>query len=202
MQYFSRNLAAKVSVIAVGLLAGIASAQNLTGLPNFHKVNPQIFRGAQPTAEGFQQLAQLGVKTVLDLREAGSRSFEEKKIVEARGMRYVSVPMQGFHTPSADQIDKVLTLFNDSSAAPVFVHCRRGADRTGTVVACYRISHDGWENKRALEEARSLGMSWMQKSLQSYVLQYRPGGRVALSPSANPTPTPAPAVTLTPVPAN
>jgi tyrosine-protein phosphatase SIW14 len=202
MKYFSQSLAVKLSVIAAGLLAGVSSAQNLTGIPNFHTVNPQIFRGAQPTAAGFQQLAKLGIKTVLDLREAGSRSWEEKKIVEADGMRYVSVPMQGFRTPSADQIDKVLTIFNDSSAGPVFVHCRRGADRTGTVVACYRISHDGWENRRALEEARSLGMSWMQKALQSYVLQYKPGGRVAMTPSASPAINPAPAVTLTPAPAN
>jgi protein tyrosine/serine phosphatase len=205
MQYFSRTLAVKVSVLAAGLLAGVASAQDLTGVPNFHKVNPQIFRGAQPSAAGFQQLAKLGIKTVIDLREPGSRSLEEKKIVEAGGMRYVSVPMQGFHTPSADQIIKVLTIFNDSSAGPVFVHCRRGADRTGTVVACYRISHDRWENRRALEEARSLGMSWMQKALQSYVLQYKPGGIVAMAPEGSPAATPVPptpAVTLAPIPAN
>jgi protein-tyrosine phosphatase len=66
----------------------------------------------------------------------------------------------------------LLGLLNDAAAGPVFVHCRRGADRTGTVLACYRIAHDGWDNSKALSEARSLGMSWIERAMQSYVLHY------------------------------
>jgi protein-tyrosine phosphatase len=65
-------------------------------------------------------------------------------------------------------------MLEDSSTGPVFVHCRRGADRTGAVVACYRIEHDHWKNERALAEARSLGMRWFGKAIQSYVLNYQP----------------------------
>jgi tyrosine-protein phosphatase SIW14 len=190
--------AVALTALTIGLLPGAASAQDLSGLPNFHNVNSQIYRGAQPTPQGFQQLAHLGIKTVIDLREPGERSLAEKKIVEAAGMRYVSVPMQGFHTPSTEQITQVLSLFNNSSAGPVFVHCRRGADRTGTVVACYRISHDGWENTRALAEARSMGMSFLQRALQSYVLHYRPDRNVAASTTAQPGSASAPALAVAP----
>ena len=87
-------------------------------------------------------------------------------------MRYISVPMKGMSAPSPADVAKVLNILNDSAAGPVFVHCRRGADRTGTVLACYRIAHDGWENRKALAEAKSFGMSWVEVAMKSYVMNY------------------------------
>jgi uncharacterized protein (TIGR01244 family) len=119
-------------------------------------------------------LATLGVKTVIDLRvESAHSSKAEERAVAAAGMRYVNVPLSDVHAPSDWQIAKVLALL-DNSAGPVFVHCRRGADRTGTVMACYRIAHDGWTNRRALEEAASYGMSWLEFGMQRYVLAFHP----------------------------
>jgi tyrosine-protein phosphatase SIW14 len=158
-----------------------ASASDVTGVGNFHQVNPQVYRGAQPTDEGFKNLAHAGIATVIDLREPGDRSDREARVVKAAGMRYVSVPMKGLSAPAPEDVDKILTLLNDPSAGPVFVHCRRGADRTGTVLACYRIAHDGWENRKALAEARSLGMSWIERAMQSYVLHYAAGPAPAKS---------------------
>ncbi len=153
----------------------LASDADLPGVHNFQKVNEQVYRGAQPTELGFDTLAKLGIKTVVDLRQIGEHSqAEEQQFVESRGMRYVSVPMKGMSTPTDEQVSSVLALLNDSSAGPVFVHCKRGADRTGAVIACYRIGHDLWNNTRALKEARSLGMSWYQRALQKYVAAYQP----------------------------
>jgi protein-tyrosine phosphatase len=78
------------------------------------------------------------------------------------------------HVPSDDQVQKALAILNDQSAGPVFIHCRRGADRTGMVVACYRIQRDGWDREKALKEARKRGMSWYQFPLKAYVLAYQP----------------------------
>jgi tyrosine-protein phosphatase SIW14 len=181
--------------LTLSLLAALpAATQNL---PNFHQVNPQLFRGAQPTPEGIQQLSKMGIKTVIDLREAGERSQAERKIVEGLGMHYVSVPMRGSGTPDSGLIAKVLGIINDGSDGPVFVHCRRGADRTGTVIAIYRITHDRWDNGRALAEARSLGMSHFEKGMQHYVRDYRPDQKAsvsaptALPPAALPSAVPA-----------
>jgi hypothetical protein len=100
-------------------------------------------------------------------------------------MRYVSIPMQGMSTPKNDQVAAVLALFNDVTSGPVFVHCKRGADRTGTVIAVYRISHDGWENKRALSEAKSYGMSIFERAMQHYVTDYKPASTIAGADAAS-----------------
>jgi uncharacterized protein (TIGR01244 family) len=142
---------------------------NPAGLPNFHEVNEHVYRGAQPSAEGFGNLAKLGVKTVIDLRGSEHSVADEQRIVEAAGMRYVSIPMRGMARPTDDQITKALALMNDQTAGPVFVHCKRGADRTGAAIACYRIQHDRWDSDKALSEARGFGMSWFQVALQHYV---------------------------------
>src|SRR5215472_2037649 len=90
------------------VLATAAFAQDVAGVGNFHKVNEHIYRGAQPSTEGFQSLAKLGVKVVIDLREADGRGAAEKKTVEAAGMRYVNIPMFGMHTPDNGDVAKVL----------------------------------------------------------------------------------------------
>jgi tyrosine-protein phosphatase SIW14 len=113
--------------------------------------------------------------------------------VKAAGMTYISVPMNGGRAPSNEQVVRVLRLF-DSDSAPVFVHCKRGADRTGTVVACYRIVHDHWDNRRALNEARSLGgMHWFEFSMQRFVLGYSPAAYQAAAGAGSAQP-----VTLVP----
>jgi protein tyrosine/serine phosphatase len=167
--------------------SGLSSAQTAPdGVANFHKVNIQVYRGAQPTDRGFLNLAKLGVKTVIDLREADGHTLIEKKAVEAAGMHFINIPMRGLGAPTPEQVSKVLTLFNDESAGPVFVHCKRGADRTGTVVACYRIAHDHWDNQAALKEARSFGMSWMERAMQNYVRRFKPDASVAVNPVITP----------------
>ena len=167
-----------ISIKTLFLTAAIASAlfaaPVVEGVGNFQKVDDHVYRGAQPTPEGFSNLNKLGIKVVVDLREPGDRSALENKIVTAAGMKYISVPMYGMATPKSESVQKVLALLEDNSTGPVFVHCKRGADRTGGVIACYRIEHDGWQNAKALLEARSRGMSWFQKAIQSYVLKFQP----------------------------
>jgi protein tyrosine phosphatase (PTP) superfamily phosphohydrolase (DUF442 family) len=156
-----------------------ASSQS-ENLPNLQKVDDHVYRGAQPTVSGFKNLAELGIKTVVDLRDIGEHSqADERSVVTDLGMRYVSIPMQGMSTPKDKQVAAVLALLNDVTSGPLFVHCKRGADRTGTVIAVYRISHDGWDNKKALSEARSYGMSVFERAMQHYVTDYKPAVTVA-----------------------
>ena len=164
----------RLGVLAVVLSLPTWPADLLApGIPNFNQVNEHVFRGGQPTAEGWQGLAKLGVKTVIDLRRTDEHSPEaEAEVVKAAGMHYVNVPMKGVVAPTDEQINKVLSLLD--SEDPVFVHCKRGADRTGAVIACYRIAHDHWARKQALREAKSLGMGWTQVGLKNYIMSFQP----------------------------
>ena len=150
----------------------LAAQQPPAGVPNFHQLNESVYRGAQPSPQGFHNLAALGVKTIVDLRGGAGRSSMEKKRVEAAGMKYINIPMNGHAPPTEQQVSKLLALLDDSAGGPVFVHCRRGADRTGTIIACYRIAHDHWENQKALDEAKANGMSWAEMAMKHYVLAY------------------------------
>jgi tyrosine-protein phosphatase SIW14 len=143
---------------------------DVPGVGNFHQVNEHIYRGAQPEGRAFAGLAKLGIKTVIDLR---GESFE-RNAVERAGLHYVRLPWSGFKAPDEAQVAAVLALLNDSNQWPVFVHCKRGADRTGTAIACYRIAHDHWSNQQALSEAKTFGMSSLETAMQRYILHFGP----------------------------
>lgn len=152
-----------------------ADASGAPGVPNFHSVDEHLYRGAQPGETGFKSLAKLGIKVIVDLREGREHAILEKKLVESAGMKYVNVPMRGLAAPTSEQIASVLALLDDRSNWPAFVHCKRGADRTGTVIACYRISRDRWRNEKALDEARLHGMSRLEYAMQRYILEFKCG---------------------------
>jgi len=166
-----------------------SAVAQVTGIPNFHQVTERIYRGGQPDENGWPQLAKLGVKTVIDLRRPGEHSImAESLAVAAAGMRYVNVPMDGFATPTSEQLVLPLTLLDDDE--PVFVHCKQGCDRTGTVIAAYRISRQGWENQRALAEAREKGMHWWENGMRRFIAAYRAGPASAPATDAVPASTP------------
>jgi protein tyrosine/serine phosphatase len=158
-----------------------AGDDKLTGVPieRFHKVDEGLYRGAQPTEAGFRRLKELGVRTVVNLRmEADAKRTNEKQIVEALGMRYIQLSVEdgNFFTRSRTIPDEVIreffTVMNGRETGPIFVHCHRGADRTGAVVAFYRIGRQGWDSARALKEARALGMRSWYRGLQDQIAQF------------------------------
>jgi tyrosine-protein phosphatase SIW14 len=175
IRYYLHSLILVVAFLSVPIGAKGAADPVVSGIPNFHQVNGNIYRGGQPTAQGWISLKRLGVKTVIDLRRDGKHSTKaEERAVEAAGMHYVNVPMRGVVAPRDETVFKVLALLESRDAGPLFVHCRRGKDRTGTIIACYRIAHDGWPNQKALEEAKSYGMHWYEFGLKRYVLRFSP----------------------------
>ena len=150
------------------------AGSSVQGIHNFYKVDEHVYRGAQPTDEGIRYLAKIGVKIVIDLREGGDRSRNEESAVTASGMTYINIPMTGLTPPTEAEITKILGILEDGKTGPVFVHCMRGADRTGAVIASYRIEHDGCDNARALKEAMANGMSFFQLPRQGFIRNFQP----------------------------
>ena len=167
-------------ILALPAFAG----SSVPGVHNFYQVDEHVFRGAQPTDEGLQYLSKIGVKTVIDLREDDERSTAEERAVRAAGMKYVNVPTTGLIPPTEGQISRILSILENGAAGPVFVHCKRGADRTGAVIAAYRIDHDHWDNSRALSEAMSRGMSFFQFPRQGFIRNFQPRAIEAQAPDS------------------
>jgi tyrosine-protein phosphatase SIW14 len=162
-------------LIVSGLLVALAFntlAQNearYAELPNFHQVNSQLYRGAQPKAGGLQRLKEIGVKTIVSLRGKDENTGAESDEARSFGLRYYNVALPEFSSPKDTEVKQVLDIINTAANQPVFVHCRHGEDRTGTIIACYRITHDGWSASAAKKEAEQRGMSWTQVGMKRYI---------------------------------
>jgi tyrosine-protein phosphatase SIW14 len=161
------------------LLTAVAFSQgsspatsNYKELPNFHQVNEKVYRGAQPKKDGFKRLAQLGIKTIINLRNDDAMAEREGVEVRALGLHYFNLPLNRTGRPADDQVERALKILNNADNQPVFVHCKLGADRTGTIIAVYRISHDGWTSERAKAEANSFGMHFWEAGMKDYIHDY------------------------------
>jgi protein tyrosine/serine phosphatase len=118
-----------------------------------------------------QTLKRLGVRSIINLRLTNDVWRPEAAQARALGMAYTNVPMHGMRRPTDESIRRILTLIR-TLPGPVFVHCQRGADRTGTVIACYRIQHDHWSSDQAQREADHYGMSKLERDLRKYIVDF------------------------------
>ena len=134
----------------------IAQKSSVTGVENFGTVSPNLFRGAQPTSEGFETLSKMGVTMVVDLRADGAR---ERAQVTKLGMQYVSIPWRCYD-PHDDSVAEFLTLLRANADKKIFVHCRQGTDRTGMMIAAYRMTQQGWTAGEARKEMEAFGFSF------------------------------------------
>jgi tyrosine-protein phosphatase SIW14 len=164
-----RLMAISLALVFTAVSGAAKDLPQYKELPNFHQVSEHLYRGAQPKPGGVGRLASLGIKTIIDLRAADENSRAEEAEAKAAGLRFFSVPMAGVGRPAEAQVERILAIINAPENQPVFVHCRRGADRTGTIIACYRISHDGWTPEQAQQEASKYGMGWWEFGMKDYL---------------------------------
>jgi tyrosine-protein phosphatase SIW14 len=143
--------------------------RKVAGISNFGEVTPMLYRGGQPNYKGFQALKKAGVQIVVDTR--GNRTRSEGKRVRMLGMKYVAIP---WHCPFPhdEAFARFLKLLRENRGKKVFVHCRLGDDRTGMMIAAYRMADEGWTADEAMREMQKFGFSeahhFICPSLASY----------------------------------
>ena len=144
--------------------------KELRGLPNFGRVTENLYRGGQPSSDGFKELRAMGVKIVVNLREDRTEVATEKRQVESLGMKSIGIPWSANHEPSSAQIVEFLDLLRANPDTKIFVHCRRGADRTGVMIAAYRIADEHQPVAEAVAEMRRYHYDWfLRRQLKGYV---------------------------------
>jgi len=152
----------------------VANFPGPAGISRFHRVDDGFFRGGQPSENGLRDLRGLGIRTVINLRMEN----DEQKLVESMGMAYIHIPIKlttwrmFWERIPEPAVLSFLSAMEDPANYPVFIHCQRGADRTGALVGLYRIAFQGWTAEQAYSEARQKGLRWWFRGLKSQLRDF------------------------------
>lgn len=134
-------------------------------LKNWYKVDDGLFRSRQPDRRGFEEAKDLGIRTVVNLRADHS----DADLIQGLGLHLVEIPFRAWHF-SEDQIVRALRAIQ-AGPKPVLVHCQQGADRTGVVIAAYRVVVQGWTKDEAIAELKKggYGFHWYYLNIPAFI---------------------------------
>ena len=167
---------ALIAVLSFTVLAAAQTAPSPEKFPNvkignFGQMDERLYRGAQPEPGDYAALKELGINTIIDLRNDPTEY--EKKEVEALGMKYVNIPMSGWKYAKDTQVEGFMQVMNDPTTV-AFVHCKAGKHRTGLTGAVYRFEKYGWDYDKAYKEMKNYDYtSWpVHYSIKQFVMDY------------------------------
>jgi len=192
LRKFSPALIAMLALVFAIQPAALAKSKNSQfpniKIKNFGQMDERFFRGSRPDENDYAALAQLGVKTIIDLTD-NSREYEQPA-VEKAGLRYVNIPMVDKSYPSMDQVNAFLKVVNDPATGKFFVHCAGGRHRTGVMGAVYRFNVNHWSLDQALAEMdqyefnSGMGHGKQKSFVQDYFQQFQAANAKATATSA------------------
>jgi tyrosine-protein phosphatase SIW14 len=169
------GLLAVVSLIAGTRVSWCQAEKEPRGLPNFGHVAENLYRGGQPTSNGFNALHAMGVGIDVNLREKRSEVAAERRQVESLGIKYIEIPWSANHYPSSAQVVEFLDLVRANPDTKIFVHCRRGADRTGVMIAAYRVAVEHKPVAEAVSEMHRYHYDWFFRPQLKRYIESLPG---------------------------
>lgn len=168
-RWFKNSVSSLSLLLLVGLavLGGCFFYPNWSFLHNFGEVVPgELYRSGQPNARALEKVVkEYKIKTIICLRGKEKRSVKEK--ARELGLNLVGVQMHADRPPGLERLAFLLKIisgqpFNRKDSGwliedwlgpeqkqvqlpgPYLVHCQMGADRTGYLIAVYRICFEGW----------------------------------------------------------
>jgi len=137
-------------------------------VPRLAQVTPNVYRGGRPNPQGLQELARRGIKTIIDLEDDSAAMRQEQQAAAQLRMNWVSEPMSASVVPNDREVNQILTLLQDASRQPIFIHCKFGEDRTGLIIGLYRVLVQHWPAAQAYQEMLHLGFHPQFKDLDNY----------------------------------
>ena len=162
---------AALTAVSVNAQTDASQFQHIK-IKNFGQMDTNYFRGGQPKKDQYDELAALGINTIVDLRD-DSEDYE-KPTAEALGMKYINIPMDDAEYPSDATIARFLEVINDPANGKMFVHCKGGKHRAGVTGAVYRFTKYGWNYDQAYAEMLKFNFntSWGRKVMKTFVQEY------------------------------
>lgn len=157
------------------LLSTTAFGQDTTSypeLPRFQQVSERLYRGGQPRAGGLSRLQELGINTIINLRGRSAQTRAEEAEAQAAGLNYFNVELPRWGRPQDARVRRILEIIDAPENGRVLIHCKDGVDRTGMIVAIYRMTHNEWTSDDALAEADRSGMRRIQFWMRDYAEDY------------------------------
>lgn len=183
------KIPAAVAVILTLAFGAFAQSQQAAAsqvkIKNFGQMDARFYRGAQPKKEDYKDLAALGIKTVIDLRD--DATGDERSAVESLGMHYVNIPMSDKAYPQEEQVAEFLKLVSDPGTGKFYVHCAGGRHRTGVMGAVYRFNYYHWNFDQVYAEMKQydfytrFGHGDMKKYVEDYWQRIQ-SGQLHLAP--------------------
>lgn len=171
---------ALMALTAVLSLTAVSLGQELSSpnptitikIKNFGQMDERFYRGGQPKEKDYKDLALIGIRTVIDLREDPEEY--EKPLVEQLGMRYINIPMIAKKYPTAEATELFLKTVSDPASGKVFVHCAGGRHRTGAMGAVYRYQFYNWNFEQVYKEMKQYDFytSWGHGAFKDFVKDY------------------------------
>ena len=147
-------------------------ASSYTDLPRFQQVTDRLYRGGQPRDGGLRRLREFGIDTIVNLRGTSKTTKAEETEARSLGFNYFNVALPNWGRPQDERVRRALLIIAAPQNGRVFVHCKDGVDRTGTIVALHRVTHQGWKTSDALAEAEVRGMRRIQFWMRDYAEDY------------------------------
>ncbi len=117
-----------------------------TPVTNFYSIDSLVFRSGQPNAKQMQFLDQMGIKTVINLRDKKN----DKKKASKTSLQLIHIPINTWKISYKDILSSLIEI--EKSEKPILIHCLHGSDRTGCIIACYRLVYQNWTKQEAINE--------------------------------------------------
>lgn len=172
-----QTLLALITVLSVAVVTSAQKVSDTSSnqsikIKNFGQMDERFYRGAQPKERDYKALAELGIKTIIDLRE--DTETYSKSAVEAEGMTYINIPMIAKKYPTLEAIESFLKTVNDPATGKFYVHCAGGRHRTGAMGAVYRYQFYNWDFEQVYQEMKKYDFytSWGHGAFKDFVKDY------------------------------
>lgn len=148
-------------------------------VPRVLCLDDRLATGAQPRDSAFTKMAASGFRSFMSLRTPveGVDLDRERALVEKNGMRYFNIPVVS-SAPRPEQADKFIQIVKEKSNHAMLIACA-SANRVGAFMMAYRVIGQGWNEQKALEEARRVGLrsEVLKRFAQTYIAQRMVKGR-------------------------